>query len=316
MRLASVAVPVPFLDPLTYRVPDGLVTPLPGARVLVPLGTRTVTGCVVSGGATEERNLKDLIDVLDAEPFLPRDVLELALWVAEYYACGPGEAVAAAMPPYAWLESERRVQITDLGRAQIQDGRTNGMRGVVLRALGAGKSIRVETLVGASGRRPGSSRRRRPGQGGVQALVTTLAKEGLVTITQPLRGQAVAFKTVPVAALTVQGLDLAGFESRIPSPESRETQQSPGTSHAHHLGIRQREVIDLLRRLSERSGSDGARFAWDVRRDAGTPGPPWLGHASAKASRARPLFHPRRGHRQPARGPDTRRRRRGEPIWC
>ena len=247
MRLASVAVPVPFLDPLTYRVPDGFVTPLPGARVLVPLGTRTVTGCVVSRGATEDRNLKDLIDVLDAEPFLPRDVLELALWVAEYYACGPGEAVAAAMPPYAWLESERRVQITDLGRAQIQDGRTNGMRGVVLRALGTGKSIRVETLVGASGRRPGSSRGRRAAQGGVHALVTTLAKEGLVTITRPLRGQAAAFKTVPVAALTAQGLDLAGFESRIPSPESRETQQAPGTSHAPHLGIRQREVIDLLR---------------------------------------------------------------------
>ena len=247
MRLASVAVPVPFLDPLTYRVPDGLVTPLPGARVLVPLGTRTVTGCVVSRGATGDRNLKDLIDVLDAEPFLPRDVLELALWVADYYVCGPGEAVAAAMPPYAWLESERRVQITDLGRAQIQDGRTNGMRGVVLRALGTGKSIRVTTLVGASGRRPGSSRGRRAGQGGVHALVTTLAKEGLVTITQPLRGQAAAFKTVPVAALTAQGLDLAGFESRIPNPESREMQQAPGTSHVPRLGIRQREVIDLLR---------------------------------------------------------------------
>ena len=250
MRLASVAVPVPFLDPLTYRVPDGLVTPLPGARVLVPLGTRTVTGCVVSRGATGDRNLKDLIDVLDAEPFLPRDVLELALWVAEYYACGPGEAVAAAMPPYAWLESERRVQITDLGRAQVQDGGTNGMRGVVLRALGAGKSIRVETLAGASGRRPGSSRGRRAGEGGVRALVTTLAKEGLVTITQPLRGQAAAFKTVPVAALTAQGLDLAGFESRIPSPESRETQQARGTPHVPHLGIRQREVIDLLRGCS------------------------------------------------------------------
>ena len=120
MRLASVAVPVPFLDPLTYRVPDGLVTPLPGARVLVPLGTRTVTGCVVSRGATEERNLKDLIDVLDAEPFLPRDVLELALWVAEYYACGPGEAVAAAMPPYAWLEASDASKSRILGEPRFK----------------------------------------------------------------------------------------------------------------------------------------------------------------------------------------------------
>ncbi len=46
-RLVSVAVPVPGLDLLTYRVPDGLDMPAVGARVLVPLGTRRLTGVVV-----------------------------------------------------------------------------------------------------------------------------------------------------------------------------------------------------------------------------------------------------------------------------
>ena len=31
-RLVSVAVPVPFLPPLTYRVPDGMAPPGPPAR--------------------------------------------------------------------------------------------------------------------------------------------------------------------------------------------------------------------------------------------------------------------------------------------
>lgn len=105
-RLVSVAVPVPLLGALTYRVPDDMAMPSPGVRVRVPLGSREVTGCVLpapaadgSGGAVDVR---ELLECLDVEPFLPAAVLELAGWVADYYGCGAGEAVAAAMPPFAW----------------------------------------------------------------------------------------------------------------------------------------------------------------------------------------------------------------------
>ena len=47
MRVVRVAVPVPALDALTYRVPDELHVPVAGARVLVPLGNRIVTGVVI-----------------------------------------------------------------------------------------------------------------------------------------------------------------------------------------------------------------------------------------------------------------------------
>src|SRR5918999_1684311 len=47
MRLVRVAVPVPALDALTYSIPDDLPTPTVGARVLVPVGSRTMTGDVV-----------------------------------------------------------------------------------------------------------------------------------------------------------------------------------------------------------------------------------------------------------------------------
>ena len=100
MALVSVAVPVPFLDLLTYRVPDEMTPPVRGARVSVPLGKRVVTGIAVGppeGGHHAET--KDLLAVLDDEPFVPPAVVDLAMWVAEYYACGPGDALTAAMPP-------------------------------------------------------------------------------------------------------------------------------------------------------------------------------------------------------------------------
>ena len=76
--------------------------PKPGMRVRVPLGNRVVTGCVLGQEELDDHDAKAVLECLDTEPFLPAAVLELALWVADYYACGPGEAVGAAMPPFAW----------------------------------------------------------------------------------------------------------------------------------------------------------------------------------------------------------------------
>ena len=37
--------------------------------------------------------------MLDAEPFIPPDVVALAQWTAEYYAAGAGETITAVLPP-------------------------------------------------------------------------------------------------------------------------------------------------------------------------------------------------------------------------
>ena len=67
----------------------------------------------------EDDGIKTVVDVLDGEAFLPAEIVSLALWVAEYYACGAGEAIGAAMPPRAWIESERHARITDAGHARM-----------------------------------------------------------------------------------------------------------------------------------------------------------------------------------------------------
>jgi primosomal protein N' (replication factor Y) len=216
-RLVTVAVPVPSIGALTYRIPEGLTPPVPGARVLVPLGTRVLTGVVlavdsdsVNSGAsaphaarrsaeafaktealrakvdTSHPETKDIIDVLDDEAFLPPDVLCLVQWVAEYYVCGAGEALSSAMPPRAWIESERHAQITDAGRRRLALER--GRRAEILAKLGDRKPARVDTL--ATHR-------------GTYSALTGLQADGLIEITRPLKGTAAAFRTVRVATLTL-----------------------------------------------------------------------------------------------------------------
>ncbi len=99
-----VAVPVPGLALLTYRVPRDLPRPVVGSRVVVPLGSRIVTGIVMDDAPTTsvaEDALKAVKDVLDTEAFVPADVVALAQWTAEYYAAGPGDTITAVLPPMA-----------------------------------------------------------------------------------------------------------------------------------------------------------------------------------------------------------------------
>jgi primosomal protein N' (replication factor Y) len=128
-----VAVPVPALDLLTYCVPDGMTPPPVGARVVVPLGTRTVTGIVVDkvdrdAAPATTADIKPIRQVLDDEAFLPADVVALARWTAEYYAAGPGDTIMAVLPPKTRGEradshkTVRLASITAVGSEAIGSG--------------------------------------------------------------------------------------------------------------------------------------------------------------------------------------------------
>ena len=47
MTVADVSFDVPLLHPFSYRVPDGW-TPVPGQRVVAPLGRANRTGVIVA----------------------------------------------------------------------------------------------------------------------------------------------------------------------------------------------------------------------------------------------------------------------------
>ena len=106
-------------------MPDGIPQPSRGARVVVPLGKRVVTGIVVNPtavldeGQTSADKIKHVLEVLDDEPFLPGAVVNLALWVSEYYACGAGDALAAAVPSTQAHKTVRIATLTAQGHDDL-----------------------------------------------------------------------------------------------------------------------------------------------------------------------------------------------------
>lgn len=221
--LVSVAVPVPALPLLTYRVRPGTASPVRGARVLVPLGTRTMTGLIVATDAPAVGGeVKDLIEVLDDEPFLPESIVDLALWVSDYYLAGPGDALAAAMPPGAWVESQRRYRLTAAGRAALE--------------AAAGDTPRHRLLI-SLGKAPRALR-------GADSGVARLEREGLVEPVTSLTGRARAFRTTLVATLTPAGASLAAAQANAPDPT---------------LGARQRTALAVLAATGQPNTAAGLR---------------------------------------------------------
>ena len=95
---------------LTYSVPAELAaTAMPGVTVVVPLGTRQVSGVVVGHSTTPpQATLRPVARVLDAPP-LPAELLATALWAARYYRAPLPSVLAQVVAPAARVTRPRRV---------------------------------------------------------------------------------------------------------------------------------------------------------------------------------------------------------------
>ncbi|MCH8827989.1 MAG: primosomal protein N', partial [Planctomycetes bacterium] len=86
-----------------YLVPDELRLMLAaGQRVKAPFGKGnrlTVGFCVgVETSVETSRRLKSLDSIIDREPLLSADMLELTKWIAERYLCGWGQVLESVVP--------------------------------------------------------------------------------------------------------------------------------------------------------------------------------------------------------------------------
>src|SRR5690348_9048483 len=102
--------PVPSHDLLTYRVPEPLRDRVqPGVRVRVPLGRQTRTGVVAAFAEAEPPGeLRSVVEVLDAQPFLTAELLELCRWAARYYLAPLAEVIATIVPATLPRPAEER----------------------------------------------------------------------------------------------------------------------------------------------------------------------------------------------------------------
>jgi primosomal protein N' (replication factor Y) len=116
--LVEVAVALPLAETFTYRDPRG-VRPVVGTQVVVPFGSRMVTGFVVGhceAAPGSVRDVRDIEEVVGEGPAVDEDVLELCRWCASYYLAPLGEVLRAALPQGERAEAGRRLRLTEAGR--------------------------------------------------------------------------------------------------------------------------------------------------------------------------------------------------------
>ena len=239
-RLVSVALPVPFQAPFTYRMPEGVPVPERGVRVLVPFGSRRMIGVVVGAGADAGgRTLKEIAQVLDESPLAEPALLDLAAWMAEHYLAPPGECYRLVLPPAGVRASRAVVRIVRPGE---------GLNDPVLRQLQDGP-LRLSALGKRLGRDP-------------QGSVLRLRRVGLVEVEQAI--DAPGFHEVRVAVLADPPVAPRG---RAQSEVLARLQAAGGRARVADLVRGRPSLRGAVARLAERGG-----LRLEDERDVRTPG--------------------------------------------
>ncbi|HYA17435.1 MAG TPA: primosomal protein N' [Bryobacteraceae bacterium] len=119
MTSCEVSLPVPLDRAFTYSLPLTLEHRVkPGARVLVPFGTRKLTGVVIDVHAPAGASgpLKDVLRLFDEHPVLDAELLSLGRWMANYYCAPLGEVLRSMLPLASATRSGKTYSLTSAGR--------------------------------------------------------------------------------------------------------------------------------------------------------------------------------------------------------
>src|SRR5262249_38894267 len=114
----DVSLPVPLDQPFTYSLPETLRHRVrPGSRILVPFGTRKLTGVILT--CHDERpsvSARDALRLIDSEPVLDGELLALGRWIGGYYGARLGEVLRGMLPLASEIRRGKVWTLTDSGR--------------------------------------------------------------------------------------------------------------------------------------------------------------------------------------------------------
>jgi primosomal protein N' (replication factor Y) len=157
-QFCDVALPVPLDRVFTYSLGD--TNPPVGARVLVPFRNEKLAGVVVRvHDEPPPVEAKPLLMVLDEEPVLSPDLMELGRWIAQYYLAPIGEVLRSMLPLMSEVRRQVLYRITAAGRQALAAGAEQGssrrsrlspaeqdQEYAVLNALESGEALRAARL--------------------------------------------------------------------------------------------------------------------------------------------------------------------------
>ena len=148
--ILDIAVGISVNKTFHYLAPEDIKdTLVAGARVLVPFGSRRVTGTIIGfPAATATAGLKSIIAVLDTT--LPPELMKLAHWMSDYYMHPIGRTIEALVPKALSRAKPKKKKFISL--LPGHEARTlRGARQVeLLRVLSGRGAVSIESLDGFS----------------------------------------------------------------------------------------------------------------------------------------------------------------------
>lgn len=152
--LIRVAVPKSAPEALIYRVPEELEAfAKPGVRARVFVKRREVTGLIVETGVScdlDDDKIREIEQILDAEPLLPGYLLRIADFISRYYRSGLGDTLSAMLPASLLRSDSEVVRLTPSGAA-LGEHSTDGIQGRILDVLRQTGPLAVPTLLARVG---------------------------------------------------------------------------------------------------------------------------------------------------------------------
>ena len=162
-QFCDVALPVPLDRVFTYAI--GESHPVVGARVLVPFRNEKLAGIVMRlHDEPPPVEAKPLLTILDEEPVLSPQLMELGQWIAQYYLAPIGEVVRSMLPLMSEVRRQVLYRITAMGRQALAAGAERGssrrsrlspaeqdQEYAVLNALESGEAVRAARLRSTTG---------------------------------------------------------------------------------------------------------------------------------------------------------------------
>jgi len=101
----------------TYLIPDSLVDKVqPGIRVVVPFGQRNkdIEGFLIKiqqDCTIEAKKIKQIRSVIDTQPLLSKDLIDIIYFMKHNYICDYMDAVRAMVPPEIRLKTNRVIKL-------------------------------------------------------------------------------------------------------------------------------------------------------------------------------------------------------------
>jgi primosomal protein N' (replication factor Y) len=130
-----------------------------------------------AGSIDPSVELKSVVELVDPEPLVTEELIELTQWVADYYRAPWGEVIKSSLPAGINADAESVLTITDVGRRALETATPRSRASARMKALhlvGSSSSLNARELASVSAKTR------------VSTLVRELERDAYVTSTREM----------------------------------------------------------------------------------------------------------------------------------